>query len=816
MLFKLFGGFRKFDKTCRMVLVGAIVLLICSVPVYAGAPSGPVTSLITVSGEENWQSDVTISTGGRIEISGDLTIENAAVRVNNGGSGAQPVITVQSGGSLTLKNSTLDLSGLGNLQAVKVLENGKLLLDGAKISGADCEYGGPLFDINGGRLELKNGSGIDQNSNKAESGSILRVLNGAFIMEDSSFSQNSAGYCEPNESGQGFKVLKNADSILSVESSEILIRGSVLEKNYVIGKKFFYVKASENFRIENSSFLKNDENGLEGGMGSGANNILSVFDTKVYVSSGNIFSGNGKTVLSLTRCVLDVEDDVSFTDNGPNQYFTISAGVISAHQTDVTIGKVMFRNNTGQAGAIYMEDGTLTINGASFIENKGEFFSGAIMVDTIVPIPESGYIHPYPRGARLVINDAVFIGNTNRSHRGTAIQLGGGNSLTRLLAACHLPTPNWFGREDSSYCEYFPPITLPEIRNLVQADIRKAEFRDNYLYETITSDGGTIHVGEYAHLKMRDVAIVENTADGYGAGIAAGPDAETLLYPRNGAAVFSNRSVEVNNDNQDLFIADNSGTFLVSEKMFNGGFHHWTSTTDIETAHCLVTLSPWNAMMFELTGTAMGAHPTNTDISGALVLIQNNRQEMEENSGTSADDWFPNSGAGIYNDGLLEIGDPETSVKITKKWDDEGAEGKRPDPAVFLNGLRFSADDEAYDLGTASLVSGSGEENGNGLLYQMSGDRFVYIQVETGEDNWTILVEGLPKLNTEGQEIRWTLDEDLKRYSGEISGDMTEGFVITNTYINEPEPQRPDFYLLEDCLEVLPQTGFPSGTSAEQ
>ena len=246
--------------------------------------------------------------------------------------------------------------------------------------------------------------------------------------------------------------------------------------------------------------------------------------------------------------------------------------------------------------------------------------------------------------------------------------------------------------------------------------------------------------------------------------------------------------------------------------MFNGGYHQWTSNKAIEHVHHLYTTAPYYHLDFPLTGTSMGSHPTNTDISGAQVIIQNNSQECDE----SEECTVYNSGAGIYNLGLLEIGDPETSVKITKKWDDEGAEAKRPDPAVFLNGLRFSADGEAYDLGTASLVSGSGEENGNGSLYQMSGDRFVYIQVETGEDSWTILVEGLPKLNTEGQEIRWTLDEDLKRYSGEISGDMAEGFVITNTYISEPEPQRPDFYLLEDCIEVLPQTGFPSGTSAEQ
>ena len=94
------------------------------------------------------------------------------------------------------------------------------------------------------------------------------------------------------------------------------------------------------------------------------------------------------------------------------------------------------------------------------------------------------------------------------------------------------------------------------------------------------------------------------------------------------------------------------------------------------------------------------------------------------------------------------------NITVTKAWDDEGQEDKRPDSIK----VKLMADGEMVQ------------------------------ELElTKANNWTQKVEDLPLKNNEGKEIKYTVEEvtsagSLENYEIKITGDASSGFTITNTY----------------------------------
>jgi hypothetical protein len=91
------------------------------------------------------------------------------------------------------------------------------------------------------------------------------------------------------------------------------------------------------------------------------------------------------------------------------------------------------------------------------------------------------------------------------------------------------------------------------------------------------------------------------------------------------------------------------------------------------------------------------------------------------------------------------------SVRVTKKW--VGDPGESATVHLFANG---------EEVDSATL---------------------------TADDGWTHTFEGLPKCDSEGNEIAYTLSEDaMTSYESEVSGDAADGFVVTNTKKSPAEP----------------------------
>ena len=831
----------KFQTAAVFLVLTAFFFIFLSPQISASAvqPQNPVSGVVTVSGNEKWTQDIVFSGEGRLVVTGNLALENVTIAFSDTGNADQPAVSVGEGASFTLTNSKMNLANLGSREAV-VSEKANVTVDHSEISGADNAIETALIRVSGGKFNLINGSSIRDNLNRGKvydsyynlneySGSILQAADCEMTIEDSFITNNQTGFVEPCDSYEG-RCIRNAGAeILDVENSQINISKSTISKNN---------GTQNNIKINNSR-LEWIDSTLSGQMltiGYGSNMLLNKSD--MMISGNSVFADNRCGAFSANDSIIKIEDGVEFINNNTDKFNSIYNPPVETYNTDLYIGKVLFKNNEGRTGAVEFLGGKIIIDGASFIENHGQFFPGALFVDACYNV-----IVNKTTPAELEIDNAKFIGNTSQVYKTGAVGLGGtsyGGSASyfnNYVAMCSIDklweifkdNTDW----EKNYCDQYQTFSEKEIRNLVQAEIHSAVFADNSL-NTIISEldmigGGAIYISPYAHLKMGSTAILNNSVgspwSGVGAGIAAGPVSETYLYPRNGAGIFSNNSNDPSQALQDVAKLDENSIFIFSEKMFNGGYHNWQK----DNAERILTwfYTQWTIRDFNnplnLTGNVYGSSPTDKSIENASVIIQNNQIGTNQADQTEIDEYENEYkdiafgyGAGIYNDGILEIGEPGTGFTITKVWDDEeNAAGKRPTPQNFLSSLILSADGEAYDLGKIVPSPYSPDPDDPKLsVFDCEKDIFVTITVlEQQDDNtWLITFEGLPKFNDDGSEIIWTVDESLRYYSAEVSGDMTDGFSIVNTPKEEPEsePDRREltFYRLLPQMDILPKTGF--------
>ena len=119
-----------------------------------------------------------------------------------------------------------------------------------------------------------------------------------------------------------------------------------------------------------------------------------------------------------------------------------------------------------------------------------------------------------------------------------------------------------------------------------------------------------------------------------------------------------------------------------------------------------------------------------------------------------------------------------TSLELTKDWDDSSnAEGKRPDPEVFLRGIELFAGREPYYPGPYVLAS----HEGNTWIFRTVGSAsdVTVSLTETYENIWNVTFDKLPRFMN-GSETIWSVEEKVYGYQTKISGDMERGFLITN------------------------------------
>lgn len=361
--------------------------------------------------------------------------------------------------------------------------------------------------------------------------------------------------------------------------------------------------------------------------------------------------------------------------------------------------------------------------------------------------------------------------------------------------------------------------------------------------------GGGIYVNGYPNVytgfqngevHLTNALITENSAVLQGGGYAGCPSSETHIFLNDGAAFYGNTA---NGGNEIYILASNAyGThsgnpeYTIANTMLGAVPYNWKYDDGTE-----VDLSKLDGKLLATEGESLSLH---TDSTGNADTLARAKVKITGNTSNTR-------GAGIGSNGTIYIGTEEkTSVSVEKKWNDNnnpdrpseiqigiyrsgtnetdtyiGYQTVKPDAdgnweTVFNNLLKYdlAGNEYSYTLkenkvnGYTSEIEGS-QENGYTLtnssatsisvkkvwvgkagssatihLYADGKDTGKSI-VLTKDNNWTYTFENLNKYN-DGKEISYTVTEDqISGYSTTVSGDVENGFVVTNT--EEQVPNKP-------------------------
>ena len=365
--------------------------------------------------------------------------------------------------------------------------------------------------------------------------------------------------------------------------------------------------------------------------------------------------------------------------------------------------------------------------------------------------------------------------------------------------------------------------------------------------------GGGIYINGLSQslqgiLNLKNALITDNEARFAGGGYASGPVSTTNIFEKDGIAIYGNRTIE--NKAQDIDIE--SGIFgygahngfppyTISPIMLGGTPYHWKDNDNNEV--------PLPKLTGVLDGSIFQSMQLHTDVtedaqaeSLAKVIIKGNKSSTR--------------GGGIGSNGGLVAGQKEvTNIKVTKLWKYDDAANRPRNITVELYRKAEEDPDNPTLIGTGIMweVNGSWElhfqnlpkRDENGKLYrytikeqniegyavQLSGNQNsgytltnipeTTVQVEkkwngdptnqveislladgtvkdkatiTAAEDWKHIFTNLPKFDAEdGHVIHYEVKETaINGYTSLISGDATNGYLVTNTKDTTPPNPNPN------------------------
>lgn len=520
-----------------------------------------------------------------------------------------------------------------------------------------------------------------------------------------------------NEDGSEWNLAKELQNALdSDEDVTLILNGVTLNYNEVTGETSIRVTDGKELTIADGEYVKggtitnNDTTGkrvitvisggkvnltgdvtITGGKGTGGGGVYVGKDSEFNMSNGSISNNNA---------IKDSNGGGVLVENGGK--FTMTGGTISNNTTTQDGGGVA----VGNGGKFEMEGGTISNNTANSEDWSNEGKTNE------EPTGQGGGVY-VDIGADFNLSGGTISGNKAGEGGGIFVE------HSKTTANGYVKDPGKLnmtgGTVDGN------TATLGEGGGIYiqgEGEISGGRITNNVTYTTKDLGGGGIYIEADGSLKLTNAIVTSNTANGLGGGLSACVHGQTIVYVKDGAAIYGNTSLGSghtaghlgNGDKidgysmwaaneifkefaQDVFTAgdatqsNSQGTagIIIGNEMLGGGDANWEGytfcyATDPKTGE--LQKDPDGNYILELNkveqtdnGPVFGnrmvfltANPDQAAINDAIKAMK----DLADGKGVLiAGNLSANThGGGIANNGFLQIGE-ESKFEGTNDYDED-------------------------------------------------------------------------------------------------------------------------------------------------
>lgn len=415
----------------------------------------------------------------------------------------------------------------------------------------------------------------------------------------------------------------------------------------------------------------------------------------IYLCNGASFEMNDGTVAN--NSVADPQGAsgiVNVSNHGGKNVFTMKGGDLKENKSSaVFVGSLTFGRN--ERDAVFMlEDGAI-INNAD--ASKGSYFAGGI----------------YVNNGTVIMNGGTIAGNKG-------LYYGGGVSVLANPGGTFEMYGGTIARNESMYGGGL------FVNGIIGQDWQASiQLHGGTIEENVASrQGGGIYVVRGQEINLYNVLITENTATKIGGGIWTCSTGELKVYVTNGGAVFGNTAAgdsggSAGSDFAFVQHTDDVNEFILSKRMIGGGLVDYYRDGGVYTEDNAGSEGSDGQSGEYYLGVADGSARFNPNNPGEKVAVNNLENECyalvsvaSENAKRAADDQNKliirknraNRGAGVGSNGSVIIGDvpikPDYRLDVVKKWDENTPEDIRTEVEVALVS-------EGYVLDSVKLNAGN-------------------------------------------------------------------------------------------------------------
>lgn len=459
------------------------------------------------------------------------------------------------------------------------------------------------------------------------------------------------------------------------------------------------------------------------------------------LQSGVLQNTGGQHIFTVNRGTLDINGGY-IVGSGSNG--TPGGGIYVDNGTVNLRGGVIAANRGSSGGGIFFQNGTLNISGGAVTGNEvinGHTDNGGgIFVQNGTLNLSGGYVTNNYKACDC----DVCQGDVNNTHGGGGIALANSSAMNMtggyvtgnysglagggIYAGFHSHNVKFTmsGGTIASNCAELGEgggLRIAGGTNGVIQATNKVYITNNITNSNNDWGGGGIFVQDKGNLNITNALITDNTAGGYGGGVAACPTGETLITHTEGAAIYENidygkkMSGGGNDKTADKEVAQKNDTFtsnghkdyfcvrsggnnpisLVTGRMLGDGAANWTGSSDGK--HITISKTGYATANY-LFGLA--ADPNSEAIAAAKnaarVIITGNQSSIH--------------GGGIMTNGGLILGRKEEIVTATPELDIIGTKALLKDGVKQNEGLNFQfklTDSEGKEVGTATSDAATGQ-----------------------------------------------------------------------------------------------------------